>query len=141
MTATGERRSRAVPVSLLVGVLLGVAATLLLPPVVRPYLPAALGGGRIVVGGVVSAKRMEPQQLFLTLPTAQGTILASFTEEAERIAMMIDVGDSVTLRVSGYKPFIENPRITFVMQRSGRPGEAGSESAVPDPSTAPTPAP
>jgi hypothetical protein len=140
LTAPAEGRSRAIPVTFVLGLLLGVAATLLLPPFVRPHLPAALGGGHVVVGGVVTAKRMEPDQLFLTLPTAQGTILASFAEDAERIAMMIGVGDSVTLQVRGYKPFIEDPRITFVMQRPGRAGGAG-EAAAPDTQPPAVPAP
>lgn len=107
---------------LLVGLVLGVVGTLFLPPLVRPYLPEGLRGSAVTVSGPVLAMQLEetsPPRLLLTVQAEQGALLATFTERVAEINLLVDQGDSITLGVVRYEPFVENPSFEGVVKGEG----------------------
>ena len=106
--------------------------TLFLPPLVRPYLPdALLPRGEEVTGPVLGKQREAPDRLLITLEAEQGAILATFTEQVAEIDLLVGVGDTVTLGVPEYQPFVENPRFEGIRKASapaaGSPGPDASQ--------------
>jgi small basic protein len=102
---------------LLAGVLLGVLGTLFVPPLVRPYLPAALRGTTEQIEGSVFRKQLETGEkprLLLSVDTDQGAVLATFTRNVAEIDMLVDEGDMVTLGVGAYEPFVSDPIVASV---------------------------
>lgn len=94
---------------LLVGLVLGAAAAVVLPPLVSPHLPEAFRSAGEEVSGVVAAKEREANRLLLTVRAEQGAILATFDRRVAEIDLLVDRGDTVTLGVARYQPFVENP--------------------------------
>ena len=107
-------------VTLLVGVGLGVAGAVLVPPAAAPYLPPALGGRTRVVEGLVVAKQREPNQVLLKVETAQGPVLATFTTMVSQIDLLVDRGDVVALTLPAEATFVNDPRIERVKRAAGR---------------------
>lgn len=103
-----SKRSRSLIV-FLVGLAIGLAGALLVPRYLGTYLPAGLGGGRETLEGPVLGKRQEDGRLLLTVDARQGAVLATFSERVAEIDLLVDVGDTVTLGVAGYEPFIDDP--------------------------------
>ena len=101
---------------LIFGIAVGAVGTVYLPGAVRPYLPDALVGGRVTVRGVVVTKEKKPAALLLTVNTPQGALLATFTRNAEETGLLVGPGDAVELRIKGYEPFIEDPKILRVVK-------------------------
>lgn len=93
----------------LLGIAVGAAGAIWLPDLVGPRLPAGLGGGGEVVEGPVLAKKREDQRLLLTVDTGKGAMLASFTARVPEIDLLVGEGDTVSLGVSRYRPFVEDP--------------------------------
>jgi hypothetical protein len=93
----------------LAGLLIGIAGTLVLPPLLRPYLPDSLRGSQELAIGPVLAEQREGDRLLLTVQAEQGAMLATFTERVPEIDLLVGVGDTVTLGVPRYQPFVENP--------------------------------
>ena len=91
----------------LIGIAIGVTGTLLAPRYLSPYLPAGLGGGGETLEGL--GKRQEEGRLLLTVAAVQGAVLATFSERVAEIDLLVDVGDTITLGVTGYEPFIDDP--------------------------------
>lgn len=124
---------------LLVGVILGVAGTILLPPLLRPYLPESLRGrSETVSGPVLAIEREESDEgdrLLLTVRGQQGATLATFSERVSEIALLVEVGDTVTLGVRRYEAFVENPSIQGVRKGAGvrpdRPTAEGEPAGEP----------
>lgn len=116
---------------LLAGLLVGIAGTLLLPPLLRPYLPESLRGSRELAIGRVLAEQREGDRLLLTVQAEQGAMLATFTERVAEIDLLVGVGDTVTLGVSRYQPFVENPTFEGV-RKADSTGEAGADEAGAD---------
>ena len=121
---------------LLAGLVLGVAGTLFLPPLVRPYLPEGLRGSAVTVSGPVLGMQLEetdPPRLLLTVQAEQGALLATFTERVAEINLLVDKGDSITLGVARYEPFVENPTFEGVVKGEGTetldPVEEGQPAA------------
>jgi hypothetical protein len=107
---------------LLAGLVLGVVGTLFLPPLVRPYLPEGLRGSAVTVSGPVLAMQLEetqPPRLLLTVQAEQGALLATFTEQVAEINLLVDEGDTITLGVARYEPFVENPSFQGVVKGEG----------------------
>lgn len=102
----------------LVGAIAGVAGTVIVPNLIRPYLPDSMVGSGETVHGVVTGKRMETDRLLLTMPTPGGTVLATFTDDLAEIDLMIQVGDSLTFGMERYQPFVTNPTIARVVTQS-----------------------
>ncbi len=142
------RKPRRLLVSFGAGLVAGVMATIFLPALVRPYLPGVVAGDRQRVQGVVRAKQLETDRLLLTVPTVEGTILATFTRDVAEIDLLVQKGDSITLEMRQYTPFVDNPRIASVrptpepvpVDRSPeRPAAEELESDEPVPATATPP--
>ena len=112
----------------LLGLLLGLAAGLFLPPLVErhvgPAVPGFLGGGAEDVSGTVLAKRLDGERLLLTVETGRGALLATFTERVPEIDLLVSSGDTVRLRLPEYEPFVTDPRIQGIQKAEpaeGRP--------------------
>lgn len=121
-----RRRGRGRILLFLVGLGLGIAGTLLLPRWLDPYLPTALrsGAGEAVEGEVLG-KRLEGDRLLLTVETSRGAVLATFGERVAEIDLLVEPGDSVTLGLGRYRPFVEDPSVEGVRKaRAG--GERGT---------------
>lgn len=117
---------------LLVGLALGVAGTLFLPDLLRPYLPAALRLGDTHVPGLVVDERREGDRLLLTVDTDRGATLATFTRRVPEIDLLVSQGDSVTLGLGEYEPLVEDPSLVGVRKgRAPAVGPPGPESAAP----------
>lgn len=110
----------------LAGVVLGTAAALLVPRYLGPYLPASFRAGQVQIRGPVLAEQLEEDRLLLTVETEQGAMLATFRQRTPEIALLVDEGDTVTLGLKGYSPFVEEPTLLGVYK--GRP-PAGGEAA------------
>ena len=93
----------------LVGVAIGVTGTLLVPRYLGPYLPAGWGRSGETIEGPVLSKRQENGRLLLTVQAEQGAALATFSERVAEIDLLVNVGDTVTLGVAAYEPFIDDP--------------------------------
>lgn len=124
---SGRRRSRRWP-WLVAGLVLGVLGTLFLPDLVRPYLPAVLRGKATRVQGLVVGKGRDGDRLLLTVDTPQGAMLATFQKRVPEIDLLVSSGDSVTLGVAAYRPFVEGPELLGVR----KPGRASTRPAAAD---------
>jgi hypothetical protein len=96
------------------GILVGVAATIFVPPWVAPYVPSFLGGKAGVEGQVLD-KVSEPDRVLVKVATADGLILATFTQNQKELDLLIRQGDSITLGLDGYVPLVENPEVARVV--------------------------
>lgn len=118
-----------------VGAVIGVAGTILLPDLLSPYLPQGVGRTESIVQGVVQAKRETGERLLLTVVTSDGAILATFVENVPEVALLVDEGDTVSLALGRYDPFVTDPPIRAVRKAdSGSglpPGERPSERMEP----------
>ncbi|HKK08026.1 MAG TPA: TOBE domain-containing protein [Gemmatimonadota bacterium] len=130
----GRRRGRRWP-WLVAGLVLGVLGTVFLPGLVRPYLPAALRGGATRVHGRVVEKGRDGERLLLTVDTPDGAMLATFHKRVPEIDLLVAPGDSVTLGVDAYRPFIEGPELLGV-RKPGEHASAGGAAAATSPDTA-----
>ncbi|MBI2369318.1 MAG: hypothetical protein HYV08_03620 [Deltaproteobacteria bacterium] len=65
------------------------------------------------------AKQREEDRLLLTVLTPRGAILATFRQKVAEIDLLVDVGDTLTLGLPRYEPFLADPRIERVRKESG----------------------
>ena len=113
-------------VHFLLGIVVGLVASLLLPRLLPVSWRLALGS----VEGTVEAELLDEGRLLLTLATPRGLVLASFEEDVARIDLLVELGDRVTLAARGYQPFLEDPVIARVERPAALvPGEAASDRA------------
>ena len=119
-----------------IGFVLGVAAVIIARPFLGERLPQAVGGKRQSVAGPVTAKQQQNDRLLLTINTSAGAILGTFTRKVDEINLLVERGDTVTLTVPGYQPFLENPEITRVGKPTGIAAIESSEPGGPDVETA-----
>lgn len=109
----------------LLGLALGVAGALLAPRFLAPYLPAALRDGGELVEGEVLGKRLDGERLLLTVETPRGAVLATFRDKVAEIDLLVEAGDSVTLGLGRYRPFVNDPALEGV--RKTVPGSGRAE--------------
>ncbi len=114
----------------LVGLVLGIAGTIAVPRYLGPYLPEALRGNREILSGPVLGEERDGNRLLLTIDTEPGALIASFSRRVNEIALLVEVGDEVTIAVPDYEPFVENPDFEGVKKRAGR--AAAGQPARPD---------
>lgn len=138
MTPENEGRGHRLLAGFGAGLVIGVAVTIVAPKLARQYLPSAIMGAQEKLEGVVRAKQLETDRLLLTVPTTQGTILATFSRDVAEIDLLVQQGDSVTLEMREYTPFVNNPRIASV--KAAHAAEV-AERAVEPPTAAQTAAP
>ncbi len=119
---------------LVLGLVLGVAAGVLVPRFAGPLLPAGLRGGEDVEGVVVKRQRDEGR-LLLTINTAQGAALATFTEKVAEIDLLVEEGDTVTLGLGAYEPFVDDPPIRAVRKAENADPAPVSAAAPPHAAT------
>lgn len=92
--------------------------------------------------GVVITKQAEADRLILTVSTAEGTIFATFRAMVAEIGLLIQEGDSITLELREYTPFVDDPTIARVLSlsapaRNDTLQAADSAATKPDTGTAP----
>ncbi len=135
--ASGRRRRPWLP--FVSGLLLGIAAALVLPPLLRPYMPSLLRDDSEVAGLVVAEQR-EEDRLLLTVRTDRGAILATFDRRVAEIELLVSRGDTVVLGLGEVRPFVENPELRAVRKAEEdaaparerpAPEEATPEEAAP----------
>ena len=120
--------ARLIVLLLLVGVALGVGGTIWGPRLADPYLPDAFRGKKPeTVEGEVVRKLREGERLLLTVQTSQGTVLATFTHKVAEIDLLVQEGDALTLALSRYEPFVEDPAIERVRKQEPAPRPKGDE--------------
>ncbi len=120
--------------TVLLGFVLGIAASLLWPRFVAPHLPG-LGPEMEEVEGAVVRKQRDGERLLLTIDSPRGAALVTFDARVPEIDLLVEEGDAVTLALRGYQPFLADPEIRGV-RKSGRPvvgAGAGEVPAVPAP--------
>jgi len=120
-----------VPLVLLMGVALGVSGTILAPGLVGPYLPAAVLGKAELVDGEVVRKQREPDRLLLTILTGQGAVLVTFKQRMAEIDLLVEQGDTLTLALRRYEPFVTDPAIKRVQKPKRAGGLAGDGPVSP----------
>ncbi len=106
-------------VAFALGLGVGVAGTLLGPRFAGPYLPEVIRGKTELVEGIVARKQQEPDRLLLTVVSERGAILATFRKKIAEINLLVEEGDTVTLALSGYRPFVDDPRLERVRKQKG----------------------
>jgi hypothetical protein len=105
-------------ITLIIGILLGVLGTLLLPKYIRPYLPESLAGKEAVVTGTVLTKQKEKNTLLMTVNTSQGALLSTFTRKVDEVNLLVNEKDQIEFTLEKYTPFIEDPKIMRVVKPS-----------------------
>ncbi|MGH9425331.1 MAG: hypothetical protein ACRD2L_03375, partial [Terriglobia bacterium] len=118
---------------LLVGIVLGVVGTIFAPDVAGPFLHEAFGVKKAeTIDGEVVRKLREGDRLLLTVQTSQGSVLATFKKKVAEIDLLVQQGDTITLTLSRYEPFVDDPAIVRVrkLEPTPRP-KAGAPSSFP----------
>lgn len=100
----------------ILGLGLGLSAQVFVPQAVTSYLPKILQGQTEVVEGRVVRKQLEQDRLLLTVSTPRGAILATFKKQITEIDLLVEEGDTVTLGLTGYEPFVHDPLVKGVMK-------------------------
>ena len=113
----------------ILGVIVGLLVAYFVPPVIEGWLPEGMGGAKGATQGVVVAKRLEQDRLLLTVESGDGAVLATFKQRVPEIDLLVDTGDHITLGITSYEPFVEDPKILGVKKAKGAmPGETGDET-------------
>ncbi len=121
---------------LILGVVIGAVGAALVPRYAGSLLPAGWSRGGPVYEGSVAAKRRDGDRLLLTVVGDSGAVLATITKRVAEIELLVEVGDSIALALSGYEPFVTDPRISAVR----KPSEPGAVVSDTVPTAAPVPA-
>ncbi len=126
-------KTRLIVLILLVGIALGVVGTIFGPDVAGPYLPEAFRGKKVAtIDGEVVRKLREGERLLLTVQTSQGSVLATFKKKVAEIDLLVQQGDTVTLALSRYEPFVDEPAIERVRKQEPTPRpKANAPSSFP----------
>ncbi len=124
-------------ISLIIGIIIGISVTIIEPDFIKPYFSVFSIGKLDSIEGKVIMKILEQDKLLLTVHTPQGATLATFNKKVSEIDLLVEKGDSVTLSLRKYKPFIKNPIIKSV--KKGEQIEKEEEiEMLPETSESPT---
>lgn len=113
------------------GVIVGLLLAILGQPVLNALLPEGWGGGAQATTGQVVAKRLQDDRLLLTLESEDGAVLATFQQRVPEIDLLIEEGDRVTLGITSYEPFVEDPKVLGVKKRPKEAAEPVSAADAP----------
>jgi hypothetical protein len=117
-------------VTLLIGIALGIGAATRGPAFVAPYLPKTVNGAPARIVGQVVRKQRDGNRLLVKVDTAQGPLLATFTQKVADLDVLLDPGDTVTLGTNaGYETFVNDPTLEGVKS----PGRTEPAPAQPSP--------
>jgi hypothetical protein len=122
--------------TLLIGVLLGVAAAARGPALLSAYLPRSMNGPTQRIEGEVVRKQREGNRLLVKVSTGQGPMLVTFTQKVADLDVLLDPGDVVTLVTTGYATFVDDPVLEGVKRVSGpkaSPTPPGAPGSSPSP--------
>ena len=115
-------KTQVIVLILLIGIGLGVVGTIFGPDVAGPYLPETFRGKKAeTIDGEVVRKLREADRLLLTVQTSQGSFLVTFKKKVAEIDLLVQQGDTVTLSLSRYEPFVEEPAILRVRKQEPTP--------------------
>lgn len=103
----------------ILGFIVGLLVALAVPPLLESWLPAGLVGGESTTTGQVVAKRLQEDRLLLTIESKDGAVLATFKEKVPEIDLLVETGDRVTLGITRYEPFVDDPKILGVKKGPG----------------------
>jgi len=119
----------------LLGLGLGLGLPSLAPQYLDSYFPKIMKPSTQEVKGVVVRKQANPNRLLLTISSKEGALLATFQKKITEISLLVDEGDTVTLAVKEYAPFVTDPPILRVNKpEAGSPEPPTSgDSDPPDP--------
>ncbi len=119
----------------LLGLGLGLSLPSLAPQYLDSFFPKIMKPSTQQVKGAVVRKQTDPNRLLLTISSKEGAILATFQEKITEISLLVDEGDTVTLAVKDYAPFVTDPPILRVKKPdAGLPIPASSgDPKHPDP--------
>ena len=112
---------------LLIGVVLGIGLALIVGRVAGPYFSEVFSFGPGLEGEVVD-KELEAERLLLRVSTAQGVLVAVFTQDINEIDMLVERGDIVALSIDRYEPFVDNPGIESVQRSAPASARPGTET-------------
>ena len=121
----------------LLGLGLGLSIPALAPKYLDSYFPKIMKSTKQQVTGAVVRKQSEPNRLLLTISSKDGAILATFQKKIPEISLLVDEGDTVTLAVKVYAPFVTDPPILRVK----KPETPSSTQTPPDEGPSPDPEP
>ena len=116
----------------LIGLVLGIGLVVGGRAFLGNRLPDSIAGRRESLDGVVTAKQLEEDRLLLTVVTPAGATLVTFKKRVAEIALLVDEGDRITLSLSRYQPFLEDPQIARVLPPDiyGEPEEGPAADSV-----------
>ena len=77
------------------------------------------------VKGTVVRKQTDPNRLLLTISSKEGAILATFQKKIAEISLLVDEGDTITLAVKDYTPFVTAPLVLMATRKCPRRTTAG----------------
>jgi hypothetical protein len=117
-----KRKSRFFP-GFVLGLVLGTVGAVLAPSWWQSIVPDSLFP-QGTVSGLVLQKDRESGRLLVKLATGEGVLLATFTERQDAIDLLVELGDTVTLRVARYQPFLTDPRLDRVRKPETAKGTA-----------------
>ncbi len=141
-SAASKRKGRGIA-TFVAGAVLGAVLMAVARPFLGARLPSGMGGKRELVAGPVAAKQRKGDRLLLTVVTPAGAVLGTFKKKVDEIDLLVETGDTVTLAIAGYQPFLEDPEIARVAKPALGARARGPELAphgVPADTLAPAPA-
>jgi hypothetical protein len=100
----------------ILGLILGIVGTIFLPGYVRPYIPQWAIGKATVVKGTIVAKQKKEHALLLTVNTADGALLATFTKKVDEISLLVSEKDMIEFTLPKYAPLIDDPKIMRIVK-------------------------
>lgn len=71
------------------------------------------------VEGIVRKKQADPDRLLLTVSAQEGAILVTFQKKVPEISLLVEEGDTITLDLRTYSPFVNDPSILRVRKPAG----------------------
>ena len=118
---------------LVIGVALGGTGVYFGPRFVSPHLPESLQERGAGISGPVVAKKLAGDRLLLTVAAKEGAVLVTFRKKLSEIDLLVEEGDTVTLNVKSYRPFLEDPELRAV--RKNEPAQRPQPRPLPSLST------